>query len=204
VANVAAFTGTGSATNTGRMFIVLKPVDERNVSADQFINRLRPKTTSVPGATLFLRAEQELQIGGRVSNAQYQYTIQSDNLQDLNTWGPRLLQEMKTLPGLLDVNTDQENFGLQASLVYDRPTASRLGITPQLLDDTLYDALGQRQVSTIFTQLNQYHVVLEVAPRYQHNPDALKDIYVRPPTGPPAPLSAFTHFAPATTALAAN
>ncbi len=176
---------------------MLKPVAERNVSADQFINRLRPKTTSVPGATLFLRAEQELQIGGRMSNAQYQYTIQSDNLQDLNTWGPRLLQEMKTLPGLLDVNTDQQNFGLQASLVYDRPTASRLGITPQLLDDTLYDAFGQRQVSTMYTPLNQYHVVMEVAPKFWQTAEGLKDIYVRPSSGG-------AHYEPTTAPLAVN
>jgi multidrug efflux pump len=204
VADVAAFTGTGSATNTGRMFIVLKPLAERNVSADEFINRSRSKTTLVPGATLFLRAEQELQIGGRTSNAQYQYTIQSENLQDLNTWGPRLLQEMKKLPGLLDVNTDQQNFGLQASLVYDRPTASRLGITPQLLDDTLYDAFGQRQVSTMYTPLNQYHVVMEVEPKFWQTAEGLKDIYLRPSLGGEIPLSAVTHYEPTTAPLAVN
>jgi multidrug efflux pump len=204
VANVAAFTGTGSATNTGRMFIVLKPLAERNVTADQFTNRLRPKTTSVPGATLFLRAEQELQIGGRVSNAQYQYTIQSDKLKDLDTWGPRLLQEMQKLPGFLDVNTDQQNFGLQASLVYDRPTASRFGITPQLLDDTLYDAFGQRQVSTMYTPLNQYHVVMEVAPKFWQTAEGLKDIYVHSSSGGEVPLGAVTHYEPTTAPLAVN
>ncbi|MEG9439016.1 efflux RND transporter permease subunit [Edaphobacter sp. HDX4] len=153
------------------------------------INRLRPKTTSVAGATLFLRAEQELQIGGRASNAQYQYTIQSANLQDLTTWGSRLLQEMKKLTGLLDVNTDQQNFGMQASLVYDRPTASRLGITPQLPDDTLYDAFGQRQVSTMYTPLNQYHVVMEVEPKFWQTAEGFKDIYIRPGSGGEVPLS---------------
>jgi len=139
-----------------------------------------------------------------VSRTQFQYSVEDADPNELNAWTPQLVAKLGTLPELRDVASDQQNGGLEASLVIDRDTASRLGITPQLIDDTLYDAFGQRQVSTIFTQLNQYHVVLEVAPRYQQNPDALKDIYVRPPTGPPAPLSAFTHFEPATTALAVN
>ena len=144
------------------------------------INRLRPKLAEVPGATLFLQASQDLAVGGRRTNAQFQYTIQSDNLEDLTHWGPILLQQMRKLPGLTDVNTDQQNSGLEASLVYDRQTASRLGISPQLLDNTLYDAFGQRQVSTMYTQLNQYHVVMEVAPQVLAKPGGAGG-YLRPP-----------------------
>ena len=206
VANVMAFTGggAGTTTNTGRVFMALKPLEERNVSADQLINRLRPKLATVPGATLYLQSVQDLRIGGRLGNAQYQYTIQSDNLEDLTRWGPILLQQMRTLPGLADVNSDQQNNGLQASLVYDRLTASRLGITPQMIDDTLSDAFGQRQVSTMFTQLNQYHVVMEVAPEFWQSPEGLKQIYVRAANGGVVPLSAFTHYEPTTAPLAVN
>ena len=206
VANVMAFTGggAGTTTNTGRVFMALKPLEERNVSADQLINRLRPKLATVPGATLYLQSVQDLRIGGRLGNAQYQYTIQSDNLEDLTRWGPILLQQMRTLPGLADVNSDQQNNGLQASLVYDRLTASRLGITPQMIDDTLSDAFGQRQVSTMFTQLNQYHVVMEVEPEFWQSPEGLKQIYVRAANGGVVPLSAFTHYEPTTAPLAVN
>ena len=206
VANVMAFTGSGAGTttNTGRVFIALKPLGERNVSADQLINRLRPKLATVPGAALYLQGVQDLRIGARLSNAQYQYTIQSDNLEDLTRWGPTLLQEMRKLPGLADVSSDQQNNGLQASLVYDRVTASRLGITPQMIDDTLDDAFGQRQVSTMFTQLNQYHVVMEVEPEFWQSPEALKQIYVRGTSGGVVPLSAFTHYEPTTAPLAVN
>ena len=206
VANVMAFTGggAGTTTNTGRVFMSLKPLEERNVSADQLINRLRPKLATVPGAALYLQAVQDLRIGGRLGNAQYQYTIQSENLEDLTRWGPTLLQQMRKLPGLADVSSDQQNNGLQASLVYDRLTASRLGITPQLIDDTLYDAFGQRQVSTMFTQLNQYHVVMEVEPEFWQSPEGLKQIYVRAANGGVVPLSAFTHYEPTTAPLAVN
>jgi len=206
VANVMAFTGGGAntTTNTGRVFMALKPLEERNVSADQLINRLRPKLATVPGAALYLQGVQDLRIGARLGNAQYQYTIQSDNLEDLTRWGPTLLQQMRKLPGLADVSSDQQNNGLQASLVYDRLTASRLGITPQMIDDTLSDAFGQRQVSTMFTQLNQYHVVMEVEPRFWQSPEGLKQIYVRAANGGVVPLSAFTHYEPTTAPLAVN
>ena len=206
VDNVMAFTGagTGNTTNTAFMFCSLKPLSERDANADGIINRLRPQLADVPGATLFLQATQDLTVGGRRSNAQYQYTIQSDTLADLTQWGPILLQEMRKLPGLTDVNTDQQNSGLEASLVYDRQTASRLGVSPQLLDNTLYDAFGQRQVSTMDTQLNQYHVVMEVAPQFWQNPTALSDIYLHPPKGGEIPLSALTHYEPSIAPLAVN
>ncbi len=149
--NVMGYTGGNGAVNGGFVYIGLKPLNERKISASQVINRLRPKLTSTPGATVFLQAGQDLRIGGRQSNAQYQYTIQSDNLQDLVKWGPQLLQQMKKLQGFTDVNSDQQNLGLQASLVYDRATASRMGITPQSIDNTLYQAFGQAPVSTMYT-----------------------------------------------------
>ena len=178
--------------------------DFMTLAADQIINRLRPKLAVVPGATLFLQAVQDVRIGGRQSNAQYQYTIQSDNLVDLVKWGPLLLSKMKTQHMLTDVNSDQQNSGLEASLVYDRDTASRLGITPQTIDNTLYEAFGQAQVSTMFTALNQYHVVMEVAPQFWQNPSSLDDIYVRPSIGKEVPLSAITHYAPQTAPLSVN
>ncbi len=202
---VVAFTGGNLNTqNTGRMFISLKPLHERKVSADQIIGRLRGKLAHVPGANLFLQSVQDLRIGGRASNAQFQYTLQSTDLTELNTFAPRMLAKLRTLEGLRDVNTDQQNRGLQAALVIDRDTAGRLGIQAQAIDDTLYDAFGQRQVSTIYTALNQYHVVLEVAPEFQQNPEALNAIYVKSSTGAQVPLSAITHFAPSTTPLAVN
>jgi multidrug efflux pump len=204
VANVMAFTGGGGATNGGFVYIGLKPLGQRDASASQVINRLRPQLTSVPGATVFLQAGQDLRIGGRQSNAQYQYTIQSDTLQDLVNWGPVLLREMKKLPGLTDVNTDQQNSGLQATLVYDRATASRLGITPQMIDSTLYQAFGQAQVSTMYTPLNQYHVVLEVEPKFWQNPSGLDYLYVRPTTGKEVPLSAITHLETKSAPLSVN
>ena len=204
VANVMAFTGGGGATNGGFVYIGLKPLEQRNISSSDVINRLRPKLTSVPGATVFLQAGQDLRIGGRQSNAQFQYTIQSDNLDDLVKWGPQLLQQMRKLPGFTDVNTDQQNSGLQASLVYDRDTASRLGITPQLIDNTLYQSFGQAQVSTMYTALNQYHVVMEAAPQFWQSPVGLNDVYVHPTTGGEVPLSAIAHFEPKTAPLAVN
>ena len=205
VDTVVAFVGgNGGTVNTGRMFITLKPLSERRVSADQVIGRLRRKLAAVPGAVLYLQAQQDIRVGGRPSGSQYQFTLSSESLSDLNDWAPRMMAKMKTLPLLRDVATDQQDKGLQANLVIDRDTASRFGILPQTIDNTLYDAFGQRQVSTIYSQLNQYHVVLDVDPRFQENPDALKNIYVPAANGTQVPLSAFTHFEQNTTALAVN
>jgi multidrug efflux pump len=203
--NVVAFSGgVGNTTNSGRMFIVLKSKPERTASVDQVINRLRGKLGHVPGATLFLQPVQDLRLGGRQSNAQFQYTLQSPDLEELNTFAPRMLATLRTLPELRDVSTDQQNKGLQAGVVIDRDTASRLGLSSQAVDDALYDAFGQRQVSTIYRSMNQYHVVMEVVPEAQQNPDALNAIWIRTPSGPPAPLGTFTRFAPSTTPLAVN
>jgi multidrug efflux pump len=205
VATIVAFTGGNQgSTNTGRMFMSLTPLAERQLSAPQVIARLRPKLAAVPGASLFLQTIQDLRIGGRLSGAAYQLTLQGEDLHELNQWAPRLLRKMQTLPGLLDVNSDQQDRGLQAAIEIDRDTAARLGITPQMIDDALYDAFGQRQVSTTYTELNQYHVVMEVAPQFWQSPETLRDIYVRSTHGVQVPLSAFAHFAPSTTALAVN
>ena len=204
VQNVMAFTGGSGAVNGGFVYLGLKPLDQRRISASQVIDRLRPKLTSLPGATVFLQAGQDLRIGGRQSNAQFQYTIQSDSVRDLVQWGPTLLQQMKKLPLLTDVNTDQQNSGLQASLVYDRQTAARMGITPQMIDNTLYDAFGQALVSTMYTPLNQYYVVMEVAPQFWQSPEDLKYVYVHPAGGGVVPLSAITHFEPKAASLAVN
>jgi len=199
-----AFVGGNNAINSGRMYIMLKPLAQRRLSADLVIQRLRKQLAVVPGATLYLQANQDIRVGGRQSNAQYQYTLESEDLQDVQTWSPRLLQALKTLPQLRDVSTDQQDKGLQEQLVIDRDTASRLGLTAQTIDNTLYDAFGQRQVSTVFTQLNEYHLVMEVAPDFQRNPDALKNIYARSANGTMVPLSAFTHFQSRTAPLAVN
>jgi multidrug efflux pump len=204
VENVMAYTGGNGAVNGGFVYLGLKPLNQRNANASQVINRLRPKLTSTPGASVFMQAGQDLRIGGRQSNAQFQYTIQSDNIQDLVKWGPILLQQMRKLKGLTDLNSDQQNQGLQASLVYDRATASRLGITPQAIDNTLYQAFGQAPVSTMFTPLNQYYVVMEVAPQFWQSPEGLKNVYVHPATGGEVPLNAITSFQPTTAPLAVN
>jgi len=204
VQNVMAYTGGNGAVNGGFVYLGLKPLGQRSASASQVINRLRPKLTSTPGASVFLQAGQDLRIGGRQSNAQFQYTIQSDNVQDLVKWGPILLQQMRKLKGLTDINSDQQNQGLQASLVYDRATASRMGITPQSIDNTLYQAFGQAPVSTIFTPLNQYYVVMEVAPQFWQSPEGLKNVYVHPASGGEVPLNAITSFQPNTAPLAVN
>jgi multidrug efflux pump len=180
VQNVMAFTGGGGATNTGNIFIALKPLNERKVGAPQIIGRLRPQLNSLPVASAFLQASQDLRIGGRGSAALYQYTIQSDNIPELAAWGPRVFAEMKKLPGLQDVNSDQQNGGLDVVLNYDRVTAAKLGQTAQSLDSGIYSAFGQSQVSLIYTQLNQYYVVLEVDPKYSQTPDGLKNIYFHP------------------------
>jgi multidrug efflux pump len=180
VKHMIAFTGGQGATNGGFVYIALKPLNERKIGAPEIINRLRPKLNKMPIASTFLQAGQDLRIGGRGSNALYQYTIQADNLNDLKFWGPRLLQEMKKLPGFQDVNSDQQNGGLDVVLNYDRLAAARLGLTAQSLDSGLYAAFGQSEVSVIYTQLNQYYVVLEVAPEYWQNPAGLKNIYFHP------------------------
>jgi multidrug efflux pump len=211
------FAGGNTASNQGRFFIMLKPLQDRGtcqarhfwqrcprVTADDVINRLRGKLAVVPGATLFLQSAQDLTIGGRFGNAQYQYTLQGESLDDLNKWSPRLLEKLRGLPELRDVNTDQQDHGLQAKLVIDRDTASRMGVTPQALDNALYDAFGQRQVSTMYRPLNQYHVVMEVAPQFQQTTEALQNIYLRASNGNPIPLAAFTHFVPSNTPLAVN
>ncbi len=204
VANAMAFTGGGGATNGGFIYMGLKPLNQRNVSANQVIDRLRPKLLAVSGANTFMQAGQDLRIGGRGSSAQYQYTIQSDNLQELVRWGPVLLQQMRKLRILTDVNTDQQNSGLQAMLTYDRETASRLGITPQMLDNSLYEAFGQAQVSTMYTAINQYHVVMEVEPKFWQSPVNLQDVYIRAAQGKVVPLSAVAHYEPSTAPLAVN
>ena len=180
VANVIEFTGGNGATNTANMYVTLKPLNERKISAFDVINRLRPKLNRLPVASSFLQPSQDLRIGGRSSNALYQYTIQADNLSDLTLWGPRLLGEMTHLPGFQDVSSDQQNGGLDEKLTYDRVTAAKLGQTAQSLDAGLYSAFGQSEVSLIYTQLNQYYVVLEVAPQYWQTPDGLRNIYFHP------------------------
>jgi multidrug efflux pump len=204
VATVTAFVGGGGTANTGRMFIMLKPLGERKASADQVIARLRGKLAHVPGATLYLQSAQDLQIGGRMGNAQYQYTLQSESLADLNLWAPKVLAKLRQLPQLKDVNTDQQNRGLEARLVIDRDTAARLGIQPAAIDAALYQAFGQSQVSTIYEQLNQYHVVMEVDPRYQQTPDALQSVYVPSKSGAMVPLATFSHYEPSNAPLAVN
>jgi multidrug efflux pump len=178
VENVIAFSGGSGATNTGSIYIALKPLAERKVSATEIINRLRPQLNRLPVASAFLQAAQDLRIGGRGSNAMYQYTLEADNVQDLFTWGPAILGQMQHLPGLQDVSSDQQNGGLDELLTYDRLTAAKLGLTAQSLDSALYSAFGQSEVSIIYTQLNQYYVVLEVAPQYWQNPEGLKDVYL--------------------------
>jgi multidrug efflux pump len=205
VENVVAFTGGSGATNTGFIFIALKPLAVRKISAARIIDRLRPQLNRLPVASAFLQAVQDLRIGGRASNALYQYTIQSDNVRDLSAWGPVLLGEMKRLSGLRDVNSDQQNGGLVELLDYDRVTAAKLGLTAQSLDSELYNAFGQAEVSIIYTQLNQYYVVLEVAPQYWQSPEGLKDIYLQTPqSSSNIPLLAVAKSQPNTTPLAIN
>ena len=216
VDTAVGFAGGGSATNQGRFFVMLKPLEQRGqcetphfwnpcyFSADDVINRLRDKLAVVPGATLFLQVQQDLTLSPRYGQAQYQYTIQGEDLNELNKWGPLLLEKMRSLQELRDVNTDQQDKGLQAQLVIDRDTASRLGVAAQDIDNALYDAFGQRQVSTMYRPLNQYHVVMEVAPEFQQTTEALQNIYLRSSTGAPIPLAAFTHFTPSNIPLAVN
>ncbi len=206
IGTIQAFSGGGggTTTNTGRCFIALKPLNERKVTADQIITRLRPKLAVIPGVTLFLQASQDIRVGGRQSAAQYQYTLQSDNLAELTTWAPLLVNLMKKMPQLTDVNSDQQNNGLEANLVIDRPTASRLGLTPQSVDNILYDAFGEREVARTYTPMNQYFVVMEAAPSFWQNPGGLNDVYAQSAAGVPIPLAAFTHFQASTAALAVS
>jgi multidrug efflux pump len=204
IANVVAFTGGQGATNTANIFIALKPLAQRKVNAAQVIARLRPKLNGLSAASAFLQPAQDLRIGGRGSNAMYQYTLQADNEQDLVHWGPIMLREMKRLPGFQDVNTDQQNGGLDELLTYDRTTAAKLGLTAQSLDSSLYSAFGQSEVSVIYTQLNQYYVVLEVAPRYWQSPEGLNNVYLQSADGSSIPLSTVASGHASTTALAVN
>jgi len=196
--------GGGRATDTARVFMSLKPLGQRTETAQQIIARLRPKLARVPGATLYLTAAQDVRVGGRQSNADYQYTLRSDTVSDLNIWGPKMLDALRTIKIIADVNTDQQNRGLEVYVDYDRNTAARLGISSQLIDNTLYDAFGQRPVSTMYTSLNQYFVVMEAAPKYWQNPNILRGIYVDSPSGQHVPLSAFARSAPNLTALSVS
>jgi multidrug efflux pump len=196
--------GTNTTVNSGRFLINLKPLEERKINISQVIARLQPQLAKVDGITLFLQPVQDLTVEDRVSRTQYQYSLEDPDPAELTTWTNKLVAKLKTLPALQDVATDQQNDGLEAHLVIDRSTASRLGITSQMIDDTLYDAFGQRQVSTIYTQLNQYHVVLEVDPAFQRNPKALDLIYVRSTGGGQVPLSTFTQFDKNTVPLVVN
>ena len=208
VATATAYTGggggRGTTVNTARMFVSLKPRDQRDATADGVIARLRPKLARVPGATLYLQAVQDIRVGGRLGNAQYQFTLQADDLDELNAWAPRILESLRALPELRDVSSDQQDAGLQVPLTIDRPTAARVGVSTRLIDETLYDAFGQRQVSTIYTALNQYHVVMEVAPEFWQSPDALRNVYVRSRTGASVPLTAVTRFEPSPAPLQVN
>jgi len=201
VENVTAFVGGG---NTGRMFAALKPNNQRKENADQIIGRLRGKTAHIPGGTLFMQPVQDLRLGGRASSSQYQYTLQGEDTRELLEWAPRVLAKLRTIPQVTDVNTDLQNKGLEASLVIDRSTASRLGVSPQAIDSALYDAFGQRFVSTIYTPLNQYHVVMEVDTPFMQTPEGLRHIYVRSNTGNLVPLSGFTRLERRNTALSVN
>ncbi len=206
VENVVGFTGggAGTTTNTGRIFMSLKPLSVRKSTVMEIINRLRPKLAVVPGATLVLQAQQDVRTGGRFSAAQYQYTIQSDNLQELNKWGPLLLRTMRKIPQLTDVTTDAQNSGLAANLEIDRPTAARMGITAAAIDSVLYDAFGEREIATMYKNINQYYVVMDVDPRFWQDPGALAKVYVTSAGGGLVPLSAFSHFRASTAPLAVN
>ncbi len=196
--------GTNTTPNSGRIQINLKSRDERDTTASDVIRRLQPELAKVEGITLYMQPVQDLTVEDRVSRTQYQYSMEDTDAQELAAWSTKLVEKLRTLPQMHDVATDQQNNGLEANLVIDRDTASRLGILPQAIDNTLYDAFGQRQVSTMFTQLNQYHVVLEVDPQFRQDPEALKDIYVKSSNGTQVPLASFTHFQPSNAALAIN
>lgn len=203
VENVVGFVG-GTTVNSGQIFITLKALADRGLSADEVIGRLRGKLASIPGASLYLQSAQDLLIGGRQGNAQFQYTLSADNLPDLIHWGPRITKILSTLPGIADVNSDLRNNGLQIAVDINHDTIARFGITTQQVDLTLYSAFGQRQVATMYTAMNQYHVVMEAAPQYWQRPESLNEIYVATPTGGSVPLSVFARFAPSSTLLSVN
>src|SRR5262249_49409309 len=204
VNNAVGFSGGQGSSNSGRMFVVLKPPGQRKATADQIINRLRGKLAVVPGATLFLTATQDLNIGGRFSNPPFQYTLPTEDPQELNYLAPPILAQLPGPPELRDVNSDQQDKGLAADVVVDRDTASRLGISPAQVDAALYASFGQAQVSTMYRQLNQYHVVMEVDPRLLPGTDALQNTYVKSNTGVEVPRAAFTRYQPSNTALQVN
>jgi len=204
VEGATTFYGGQGTTNNGRMFVTLKPLGQRKTDIDHVIGRLRPKLGRVPGATLFLQAVQDVRIGGRMGGAQYQYTLQGDDFTELVKWAPRVTAKLKTLTGLADVNSDQQDKGLEASLAIDRNTASRLGVSAEEIDATLYDAFGQSQVSTMYSQINQYHVVMNILSDFWQNPDGLQQIYLTTNQHTQAPLSAFTHYTSSTTPLSIN
>ena len=204
VASVASFIGadgTNATMNSGRLSITLKPRDERHANSEEIIARLQPRLAHVEGIALYLQSVQDLQIDNRIARTQYQYTLEDANIEELRTYTPQVLAKLKTLPQIRDVASDLQVAGLQVALTIDRDTASRLGVSPQAIDDVLYDAFGQRQISTVFTQLNLYRVILEVKPEFQANPQALDRIYVKAASGVQVPLSAFTHFEPKPVAL---
>ncbi len=196
--------GTNTTLNSGRFLINLKPLDQRRVGVSEIIARLQPKLAKIDGITLFLQPVQDLTVEDRVSQTQYQYTLEDASGDELRTWAPRFVEKLQTLPALRDVTSDQQSAGLEARLIIDRETAARLGITPQMIDNTLYDAFGQRQVSIMFTQLNQYHAVLEVDPEFQKTPRDLNTIYIPSTTGGEVPLSAFTQYEAGTAPLVVN
>jgi multidrug efflux pump len=207
VVSLSSFIGIDGANmlpNSGRIQINLKPRDQRKGDAPTIIRRLQSEVAGVKGINLYMQPVQDLTVEDRISRTQFQYTMEDADGQELSVWAPRLLDRLRNLPQLTDVASDQQERGMQAALTIDRDTASRLGILPQTIDDTLYDAFGQRQVSTIFTQLNQYHVILEVSPEFQQNPDALKQIYVHSTTGAQVPLSAFTQYSSEMTPIAVD
>jgi multidrug efflux pump len=204
VVTVVGFAGGQGSQNSGRAFITLKPLKERKSSADQIVNRLRGKLAVVPGATLYMQAVQDLQIGGRMGNAQFQYTLQSENLNDLLEWAPKLLAKLRSMPELRDANSDQQDKGLAARLIVDRDTAARLGVTVAQVDAVLQESFGQAQVSVMYRALNQYHVVLEVAPEFQRGPESLQNIYAVSSNGAPVPLAAFAHYERSNASLQVN
>jgi multidrug efflux pump len=208
--HVVAFTGGSGGTNIGRMFVSLKDLSVRKAGVDTVMARIRRKTANVPGAALYMQAIQDIRVGARLTGAEYQFTLTSQDLPQLTEWGPRILASLRTMRMLTDVNSDMQNTGLSAQVAVDRDTASRLQLSLADIDNALYDAFGQRQVSTMYTDLNQYHVVMEVAPKYWQSPDTLKIIYIAapPPPGSPAgsqvPLSAFARFGQSTTPIVVN
>jgi len=207
VASLSSFIGVdgvNTTLNSGRILINLKPLEERKISASDVIRRLQPKLEPVEGIVLYMQPIQDLTVEDRVSRTEYQYTLEDANADELNTWTTRLMEKLRALPQLRDVATDQQTGGMQTRLVIDRVTASRLGITPQQIDNTLYDAFGQRQISTLFTQLNQYHVILEAPPAFQRDPAMLRNIYLKSANGGAVPLSALAHFESGTAPLAIN